>query len=258
MGVNIIAEQRHVIPVMVESRVDCTVTQSGQYCCINGTVTNCCGDLLKGVCVKALSANYQPIAHTMTDCGGMFTLILRQRENIRIVLSKCGYATLQLCNVSDCVKVCLEKQAISCLLSGRVVYANGCPAAPVRIQLVNSTVNRCVFSKPDGSFLFTRVKNGKYTLTISGNACKEKSLYVSVAKGVPSYNLGCLQVEALNIMCTIHGIITDTKGKPLNNAVVVLFNCSTRQPILHTLTNEDGLYFFGQVHQGCYYIEAYC
>lgn len=250
-------EQRNIIQVTDEHRCDCTAVTKSIHFCVSGTVSDHCGTPISGVCVKIVTAGYEPVLHTLTDSQGAFSLIWNRQEKEQLIFAKNGYMTLQLRYFEDGVKVYLEKEILTCVVSGRLLYKNGVPAAPVKVQMVNNCVNLCVFSKPNGCYYFTKVPSGKYTLIIEGNECRKKSIYVTIPTCCHSYYLGTIRVDQINILCTIHGIISDPEGHPIKNAVVILTNAYTMEPVGHTLSNENGLYFFGNIRNGCYYVEAY-
>lgn len=255
--VSIVAEQRNILSITDEHRCDYIVTKKQTQHYISGTVTACCGAPLEGVCVKIITTDYEPIIHTLTNTHGIFTLIWDTNESVQLIFAKKGYATQQVKCFEETLHVHLRRDIISCIVCGRLLYKNRTPAMPLKVQLVNNNMNLSVFSKTDGSFLFTKVPGGKYTLIIMGNDCKQQKLYVTIPNHCTSYHIGTIWVEKINILCTVHGIITDTNGQPILNAIVVLIRCATNEPVCHTLTNENGLYFFGNVRNGCYYVEAY-
>lgn len=250
-------EDRDILQVTNEHQCNCVITEKPTHCCISGTVADCCDVPIEGVCVKIITSKYEPVAHTLSNVQGNFTLIWKTDEDVQFIFAKAGYATLQQISFKDAQKVCLKKEIISCMISGKIFYKNCAPAASAKVQLVNNHVNLCTFSRADGSFLLTKVPGGNYTLTIEGNDCKQNSRYVSVPENCFSYRIGTIWVEQINILCTVHGIITDSSGQPIQKAVVVLISCTTKEPIAHTLSNENGLYFFGNVRNGCYYVEAF-
>lgn len=254
---SIIAEQRSILQITDEHRCDCIAVAKPPHHCISGTVTACCGTPLGGVCVKIITTEYKPVIHTLTDTCGVFTLIWKAEDNVQVIFSKNGYTTQQLKSFEDTLHVCLKRDCLSCVVCGKLFYKNRTPAAPAKVQLINSSINLSVFSKADGSFFFTGVPGGKYTLSARGNECKLKNLYVTIPEHCPSYHMGTIWVEQINILCTVHGIITDAKGHPLQNTIVFLISCTTKKPVCHTRSNENGLYFFGNVRTGCYYVEAY-
>lgn len=245
------------MPIIAEYRYDCIASNQPIHHCISGTVTDCCDMPLGGVCVKIITGEYEPVTHTLTDTCGTFTLIWKTDAMIQLIFAKEGYATLQLERFDDPLLICLKREDLRCMVSGTVLYKHGAPAASVKVQLLSSHVNLCVFSKADGRFLFTRVPDGKYTLTITGNDCKKRCGCVTVSQHSPSCSIGTIYVEQVNILCTVHGLITDRDGLPIPNAVVVLISCSIKEPVSHTLSNEHGLYFFGAVRNGSYYVEAF-
>lgn len=240
-----------------EHRCNCVAIKKPTHHCISGSVADCCNAPIKGVCIKIVTSKYEPVAHTISNAQGNFTLIWETTQDAQFIFAKAGYATLQLTFLESAQKVYLEKEVITCVVSGKIRRKNYSSAAPAKIQMVNSHVNLCAFSRADGSFFFTKVPSGKYTLTVEGNDCKQNNIYVTIPANCPSYRLGTIWVEPINIICTVHGIITDSSGQPVQRAVVVLMSCTTKVPIAHTLSNENGLYFFGNIRNGCYYVEAF-
>lgn len=250
-------ENRNILQVTNEHQCNCAVTKKPTQYCISGFVTDCCDIPIEGVCVKIITTNYKPVVHTITNVKGAFTLIWKTEEAAQFIFAKAGYSTLQLISFKDAQKVCLKMEVITCVISGKVLYKNCTPASPTKVQLVNNRVNLSTFSRADGNFILTKVPSGKYTLTIEGNDCKQNNSYITVPENCSSYRIGTIWVEQINILCTVHGIITDSSGEPIQKAVVVLISCTTKEPIAHTLSNENGLYFFGNVRNGCYYVEAF-
>ena len=239
-----------------ECRVDDILSKDDWNKCITGVVKdslNCC---MAEVCVKVVTLAFEPIAHTFTDIGGNFTLIYEYIDNVQLIFSKYGYNTLVISDPMDSIHVNMQRNNLSCVLVGRIMV-DRYMMSPVRLRLTNNFTQKCTFSNKYGNFVFTKVPSGLYQLIIEGNECKKRMIHIQIAKGVSRYNLGCIKVERINIMGTIHGIISGFNHKPLNNVVVILYDFNTCRPLAHTVTNEDGLYFFGKVRPGHYYVEAY-
>ncbi|MEG0691480.1 MAG: carboxypeptidase-like regulatory domain-containing protein [Oscillospiraceae bacterium] len=250
-------EKLNIVSCSNECRLDCTITDSVSPKCITGTVLDCCGNPIHGACVKALTQAYDPLTHTLSNCQGQFTLILETNNHSLLIISKQGYATLVLSSYGEVVHVTLSKEYLGCVVSGKISYNDCHNISPVRVRLINASITKCTYSQPNGVFIIIDVPSGKYTLTIDGNECKEKTIYVTVPESILTLNLGIICVDRINILGTLNGLIKDIHNKPIPNAVVILYNDISKQPIAHTLTNKDGVYFFGQLKIGRYYIDAF-
>lgn len=240
-----------------ECRKDCIVQNSAQPNCCSGIINDGCGNPLKNACVKAITADYEPIDHTMSDPNGKFTLILPDETVGYLVFSKLGFKTEQFSDFSNDMEVVLKKQQIHCVVDGKVVFDQFGVPHVVKLTIANAHLSKHVFSKPDGNFVFTNIPSGMYTLTVQGSTCVEKTIYITIPNNQQIYHVGTIHLQSVDIGCTVHGIISDTNGNPLDNAVVILYQVGTNIPLMHTLTNAEGLYFFGNLNTGNYYVEAY-
>lgn len=240
-----------------EYRQDCIVENSAQPNSCSGIIYDGCGNPLKNACIKAITPDYEPIEHTMSDHNGKFTLILPDVAIGYLVFSKLGFKTEQFSDFSNEMEVILKKQQIHCVVDGKVVFDQFAVSHVVKLTIANAHLTKYVFSKPDGSFVFTDIPSGMYTLTVQGSTCVEKTIYVTIPTNHTIYHVGTIHLQAVDIGCTVHGIISDTCGNPLEDVVVILYQAGTNIPLMHTLTNAEGLYFFGNLNVGNYYVEAY-
>ena len=240
-----------------EKYIDLKITEKKCINQIEGKIRDSWGDAIENACVKIVSTSYAPLLHTISDSEGNFVLLHNFPEEIMLIFSKEGYSTLLLPIYCDHSNITLERNIDTSIISGKVVFSDNSQISPTRLRLENSKNSHQVYSDEEGFFHFTKVFEGKYTLIIDGNECKRTVVELCLCENLRNYDLGCIEIEKINIRGTIHGVVKNCENVPVEDVVVILYEASTNKIIANTLTEKEGLYFFGNVEIGEYYVKAY-
>jgi hypothetical protein len=236
---------------------------------VQGTVLNSVtGAGISGAWV-VLSANTSTRYETTSDASGHFKITGMSLGTYRARVEKDGFAPpatdlafflnagLLVASGTDPVKVELKLTPLNTIL-GRILGADGKPAAGVEVSLSpNITANRVV-TGPDGSFALDEIRPGSYTLIARPPAIAlpeeppEKATdgtriaivttyYPSVADqslaeqivspGVGSYEIR-MQTAPVH---RVGGIVLDQEGNPVPGAELTLF------PIAEGISGARGL-----------------
>jgi hypothetical protein len=223
------------------------------------------GKPLEGVCIKVCDNDYKPIVYNFTDVDGNFTLKGKFSSCIRIIAAKKSYGTFS----SDGLPTAnLEKKALNIELTpipnGGIVFFGNIrdsqqkPLGGIKVTLFKShSLNPYdfTFSNEEGIYVFDNIEPGPYRIAIQSQSFNERLINLEAGKEQPIVNLETVYLKKRNLKGTIHGIITDKSGLPVDNALVVLLN-SNNVPFQVTHTNEKGVYIFYLLDAGNYSILA--
>lgn len=239
-----------------EKQVNTQISNSTQLREIRGRVYDICGKPIANACIKALDCNYTPLVHTITDPCGNFTLLVTPKIPLQLVIAKNGYRTENIKNCNEYLNITLHNENKNSLVIGQVfpIFEY---SSPCSLLLANKQNSYRTFCDKCGNFSFNDIPQGKYNLTITGNEIKKRTLCLNISSAKNLIQLGKIKVCPINIKGTIHGIITNECGQVVENSFIVLYNAINNTPIASTKTNQEGLYFFGSVPRGEYYIKAY-
>lgn len=223
------------------------------------------GKPLEGVCVKICDNDYQPIIYNFTDVDGNFSLQGKFPSYIRIIAAKKGYITFSSDGLPS---TGLDKKAINIemmpaldggiVLFGNVRDAQQHPAGGIKITLYKANSLNPYdfsFSNSEGLYVFDNIEPGYYRLSFQSQNYVERIVNLEVGKDQPILTIETVFLKRKNLKGTIYGVITDTNGVPVNNALVVLLN-GNNIPIQVTHTNDKGVYLFYRLENGSYTIIA--
>lgn len=236
-----------------EACVSCVVSKQSlevMYGCVYDTFHRC----LPHVTIKLVDHALQPIKHTISGNDGCFMMTGNPASHY-LLLAKEGYQLLFVSCVTtkQAMSFTLVKEAVyACDVIGRCKVNQQCLPQDM-IAILDETLVRV---NPCGNFAFTHVKPGMHTLHIHGETCESYHKKIEIYKGESFLDLGCIALVYKQIGCTLHGVISDELGKGINHALVLLCCSYCDQCIKQTHTNSEGIYFFGNLKQGSYYIKA--
>lgn len=227
---------------------------------ITGKIINQCGEPIPNATIKSVTACLEPVAHTTSNEDGEYTLTVPKFIGIKLIVSKDDFITICtgviVSDTQNFTMVCQEQS--TCIIKGRALF-NACKSpCALRIRIKSKDYEKTCFTNSNGTFIFLKVPPGKYVLTIDGNECYKKVIGFIIEQGKEYCQLPDIFVNWKNIGGTLHGIITDSNGKPIANSLVILYNKDSDLIINHTMSNDEGIYFFGNLPLGSYYVEAYC
>lgn len=116
--------------------------------------------------------------------------------------------------------------------------------AVIRIQDRDKLESEIKKSDSKGRFLFDNVNSGDYTLTITALGFRRRVLDLAVTDGNPSFLLvGLLTGTTVGLPdYRIHGVIYDTQGRPLTDALIRIFSPINSEASWEFRTDERGGY----------------
>ncbi|MEF9951345.1 MAG: carboxypeptidase regulatory-like domain-containing protein [Clostridium sp.] len=232
--------------------------QKNKRTMLNGVVFNN-NKPMRNVCISITTPSLDPITCCYTDIQGRYQINVPLPETINIIASLKGYnihsETIELKNLILPHKINLEKQTnYQNLLLGKVVDEKDNPVAYANILI--KELNITSVTGENGDFMVDNVPKGAFTLSITSQFY---NTFVRKFRTQPNrniYNFKSIILIGKLISGTVHGIIQSKDKGPIANALVVLFDADTNLPIEYTYTNQSGIYLFGNVPLGQYYIEA--
>ncbi len=221
------------------------------------------GNPIEGVCLQLLDSEYKPILHGFTDSRGKFRLEGSLSHSVRLMAGKKGYITYS----SELLPVgfltssqpSIELKSLdsnSAVIMGSVMDFRRAPLANIRITLLkaaSAAPASIAYSNEGGLFAFDGVEYGVYRILYQSLHCQERSEYLEVLRGAGVISMEPVFLRRKNLKGTLTGIISDSTGQPVDNALVLLLN-SNNKPVDVTHTNEQGVYFFYKLEADNYSI----
>lgn len=223
------------------------------------------GKPLEGVCIKVCDEEFRPIVYNITDIDGNFTLQGKFSPTIKVIAAKKGYETM---STEGLPSVHLEKRALNLELvpapnGGIVFFGNVKDSAQKPLGGIKVTVFKAhslnpydfTFTNQEGLYVFDNIEPGPYRLVVQSQNYNERIMNIEVGREQPIVTIETVYLRRKVLKGTLHGIITDKNGVPVENALVVL--CSSNNvPIQVTHTNEQGVYLFYRLDPGTYTVMA--
>lgn len=214
---------------------------------------------LRNVCISITTLSLEPITCCYTDIQGRFQINVPLPDAITILASHKGHnvhsETIAIKDIQLPHKINMEKQTnYQNLLLGKVVDDKDNPVSFATILI--KELNITSVTGENGDFMVDNIPKGAYTLTITSQFYDS---FIRKFKTQPNrniYNFKKITLIGKLISGTVHGLIKSKETGPIPNALVVLFDADTNLPVEYTYTNQDGIYLFGNVPLGQYYIEA--
>lgn len=226
---------------------------------VSGTVFNTNGEVISNVTVKLVDQKLNPIMHTTTSKDGSYVLLLHDNDEYQLIIAKPGFETLLVSTITcnHPMNITLNNmQLTTCDVVGQCFYMDGTPAKDTVVILDKDTTNHRMMTDCYGCFAYFQVGCGLHRLEMLGETCETYKAYFEVYKSDKLIELDGICLERKNIGCTIHGIIKDQDGVLLSNVLVLLYCSICKRFIKRTYTNKDGVYFYGNLKKGSYYIKA--
>lgn len=233
------------------------IIQKKKKSLIYGWVVDEDGKAIENVTVKLVNQDLNPLTHTLTTKTGYFILVHCYSHNTQLVLAKQDYQTRHLSSSINPGKLVLLKQAwCGCDVIGRVCCEDHSNPHYATIILDKTIKSQLVTPDYTGWFILQQLQAGKHEIEIVKEDCQLYQACFFVSKKKTTLTLRPLVLKKKNMGCTLHGLVKDNLGNPLVNATVFLY-CATCHGLLQkTMTNSQGLYFFGNISVGQVYIKA--
>ena len=214
---------------------------------------------IKNACVKITSSKFEPLFHVYTDCNGYFTLTNNIPKLFRIIVCKDNYeifsSNIILRNKSKCpIKINLKEKISKNIVLGKIVNINEEAIKYANISIKELDIN--TISNEKGEFILENLKTGCWTLNISSSFYYTSRVKIHVVKHKKIYELKPIFLREKPFTGTVNGVIYNSNNRPIKTAIVMLINEETNKIIDYTYTNEMGVYLFGNVPRGKYYIKA--
>lgn len=225
---------------------------------ISGRVYLDNGCPIQNACIKITDRHYNPLEHTITDNFGNYNLIYPP-NGYYCIFAKENFKT-QVISIEEIPNiVILKEEDLNSIVIGTAVINNKHnPVSHIVAEIKNKEnkeFSQTVSANEKGEFVFSNVTHGNYTLTLRGNNICTYHHNFFVPNLIKIVSLGVIYVEFIPINGTLNGIITNEDGTPLIGVTVVLYK--ENFPIGSTKTIENGLYFFGNLQEGTYSIQAF-
>lgn len=233
---------------------------------IEGRVINSKGQGICGACVKVLDVFSNPIEHTITDGCGNFKLFIFDNKNCYKVFAACeGYSTSDFYHIflfdgqKTSITIILNKiEDTLSILIGRVVFNNK-PVDMCQVELYSCyygvlTLCEKTVTDKSGIFFIDKVASGIYIVKAENNMFYYKER-IYLRPGLNSLTIWP-QIKPNMIYGTISGVVVDSEGNRVKDALVVLQTKDGRF-IKFTRTNSQGEYLFYNVERGEYSIVSY-
>lgn len=243
-----------------------------EYGAITGTIQGPPPDKtpIPGACVKLLTADDVPLAHTDADANGVYLFADLPAGNYRVFAIATGYlpspdklvvVTARRTTTAD---IGLDPDPLfgTGAIHGRVTDKAGHPLfVGVRVALsrLNGTpVPIDVHPANDhGQVAFPDLAPGNYLANATAPGYLPADVEVQVFADEIANFVVALTENPAAVNGTVIGEITDSQGRPIEGAVVYLFRASDEVPIAFTRTSEDGFYLFCNVTPGDYFVKAH-
>lgn len=223
---------------------------------LTGRVYSENGCPLSNACVKITDRHYNPLQHTITDTKGCYS-ITYPNKGYYSIFSKENYGT-QLLSIDDIPEiVTLKYEDINSIVTGRVMLNTRIkpPDFLAVLELTSPDFSQSTTTTENGEFIFSNVPSGNYNLNIRGNNILTYNNVIFIPPSTKIMPIGLIYLEFIDIHGTLNGIITNTEGLGLVDVTVVLYKEGV--PINCTKTIENGVYFFGNLAEGNYSIQAF-
>lgn len=244
---------------------------------IFGTITDNNDDPVKGVLIKIMDNDHNPLYHTLTDDEGKYTISsLEPGSDYHFYAIKDGYLLKeergfaieagQSLEINS--KITLDPEATLSTITGHIFDTDGNPIQNMIITLLKidgeEEIPVAITSTNEyGQGIFVNVQIGNYIARATKQGYETGVIEVKVSEPGSIINIDAVISESsTESQGTINGVIADDEGNPIGEAVVILYEVTgdAENPIYtpkrYSRTSEDGAYLFGNVPKGNYIVKA--
>lgn len=223
---------------------------------ITGVVTNTqTGAPLAGALVEALDNRNSILSTAITDASGSYTLSsLAPATNDRLRLSADTFVTQVIgfsINAGQTKTINAALSPVAGALTGVITdSATGAPlpGASIRVFTSEGITLQTASTGADGSYSIPSLQPGSYSVVIMEEGYAGRTIGAMINAGAVT----TLNVALQQLAGAISGMVTDTSGNPIADAIVRIF--SNNIIVVRVATREDGTYDIGNLAPGSYYV----
>ena len=219
--------------------------------------------------VKVLTLQSEPLDHQFTNEAGRFATSPLPAGNYQVVASAPGFLTSEpgtvnlmaardfLINFSLTPDPRAAKNALFGLILNQLTGTRIADASVILMDAQGQTV-ATTQTNSDGEYLLDEIDNGSYQLTAEKPEFQLPAPLMVTVSGSQIAKTDINLTPDTAVEGTVHGFIKDPNGNPLTGACVCLYSAAdpTEMPLQTIFTNSSGLYLFGNVPAGEYYIKG--
>lgn len=260
-----------------EENIDLSLNQetSGNNGSVTGTVYDTVvgsGTPVSGATVKVFTSDGIPYAHTITAADGTYTIDNLPIGMYLVAATKEGY-TLSLdvpLTVSNTIPTNIDLAIIPNVdITKNIIYgrirdnATKLYLGDVEIQLLKEVNGEKVLissakSISDGEYILDNIDDGNYIVTYVKTGYQSIEMSITLSNGIKFLANESMTSIIGQINNTVSGIIKDTAGNIIANALVALYRIDNGNEVLvaTTYTNALGKYMFGNVVDGNYLVKS--
>lgn len=256
-----------------EDRKDLSLTQQvAQTGRVRGRVTDSVTGLpIENATVKVRTQSGTPIAHTLTNPGGNYSIDGLPPGTYAINVALQGYLTspAQVFTISGNQTIDINVSLTPEPVVYNTVYGTitdlttGDPVEGAEVVLlpdVGSAVNATVaVSNSDGEYLINKVPDSTQSLIVVKSGYYPSAFITVISAGGSKVNTDVAIVPYALPQSTVNGFIRNQSGTPIANAFVGLYLINLQgEEILQqtTFTDSNGFYIFGRAPEGTYVVKA--
>ncbi len=260
-----------------EENIDLSLNQetSSNNGSVTGTVYDTVvgtGTPVSGATVKVFTSDGIPYAHTITSIDGKYTIDNLPIGMYLVAAAKEGY-TLSLdvpLTVSNTIPTNIDLAITPNVdITKNIIYgrirdnATKLYLGDVEISLFREINGERVLissakSISDGEYILDNIDDGNYIVTYVKTGYQSIEMNITLSNGIKFLANESMTSIIGQINNTVSGIIKDTAGNIIANALVALYKIDNGNEVLvaTTYTNALGKFMFGNVIDGNYLVKS--
>ncbi len=269
--------EQHAVKIGDEVRADLKLqtNQSTELVVIIGSVKNKAGEPLPNAIIKVADEKNNCLNHSHSDKEGNFSVTAPPNKgtyNVYAVLP--GYLLTKNAGLVIQPRQTVQSNFIlpedpnltQSYIAGHITTTEDKPLDKVIVTLLSinpetqaETSIGFLLTNEYGQYVFNNLLPGSYKIHTEFTGYKAATIMFTITEvgQILSGDI-IMELDVINSKGSIHGIIVDTDGIKLENALVVLYQVIDEKlfPIKTTYSNEDGCYLFYDVNPGNYIVKS--
>ncbi len=252
-----------------------TVSTASEEGIIIGTVTSSNATPIGGAAVKIFDSSDTPIAHTITNPQGQYTIPFVVQGTYKVIAAMGGYLTpliipvTVVANRPTIVNITLTPDPDAALNTldgiireaGTLIPLSHAIVSTYLVQGTTQTLISTTNTNATGQYISPYLADGDYIVVANRDGYDQTTSAVTSLSNAEIASLDMtLYPNAITNTGTVSGIITDsTTLLPIGSATVALYEIigTTETLIKLTKTNSAGRYLFGSVGASNYVVKAF-